>query len=262
MGRAPHGSAKKNRGLPVPSYPMGEVDRAIWASVTVERRRVDVGPERPLIFGRADRSDDVEDVIGLDPRDMAISAVAGAVEFRSDDLCVSNRSRTRPLMIEDPPGLPMLVLAPGWIHTVNSARSTILVGGEIATHRLVVEISDDYCNRVRRNKAVTSGTINYGHVELSEDDRAVLAALFEGYLLPFPYYSPHPVTYAQAAKRLRSTRTDVQVRKQVERVKTEKMKKANVIIEGKDSLDDMARHLITNRLLTPRDLDRLPAPGT
>ena len=66
--------------------------------VIVDGRQLEATGTRPLVFGRADRDDEV---VGLDPVDMGISAVAGAVEFMWDVWWVHNRSAKRYLLIEE-----------------------------------------------------------------------------------------------------------------------------------------------------------------
>ncbi len=235
---------------------MSTVEGPTWASVTVDGRRARVSEDQPLVFGRADVE---EQVIGLDPRDMAISAVAGAVEYLWDVWWVHNRSTKRYLLLEEGPGVAPRRLACGDRHAISATGLTVLVPGDIATHRIVVEVQPDYLQRLRQVQPVTSGTISHGDVRLSERDRDVLTALLAGFLEPFPRYHPHPRTYAEAAARLGPPWDHNRVRKQVERLRT-RLAGAGIYIEGARANYELAEFLIGNGLLTAQDLSRLDAP--
>jgi hypothetical protein len=69
----------------------------VGALVVIAKEEFAVGTEGPFVFGRAD----AEDVVGLNPNDMGISAEAGSVECDGALWWVVNRSRKRPLLLDD-----------------------------------------------------------------------------------------------------------------------------------------------------------------
>jgi len=221
------------------------------AAVIIGDEEFAVSAERPLVFGRAD----ADDVVGLDPNDMGISAVAGSVEKAWGLWWVVNRSAKRRLLLDiGEGGLPQQ-LGCGQRHAISVAHLSILVPGVIYTHRLdvVVPITD----LVRDAGRLSSGTIT-GEVGLSERDRDAVVALLSGYLEAFPRRQARPRTYQQAAELLGPPWTRTTVRKQIERLK-QRLAGLGVYFEGPQANFDLADHLIGNGLLCPADLDRLSA---
>lgn len=160
----------------------GEVMLA--AAVLIAGEEFAISPERPFVFGRAD----ADDVIGLDATDMGISAVAGSVECAWGLWMVLNRSRKRPLLLDDGGGGVLQRLDCGHRHAINVPRLSILVPGVIYTHRLEVAVpAADLAPSGGGRRS--SGTIT-GDVTLSERDRDVLVALLGGYLEEFPAATP------------------------------------------------------------------------
>jgi hypothetical protein len=213
-----------------------------------------VTPETPLIFGRADG----DSVVGLDPKDMGVSSEAGSVEFELGLWWIVNRSRKRPLLIEPAPGSATIRLEPGERAPLTRAESVVLVPGAIYTHRLDIHLPPEAVDALRVDSRTTTGTITLGQVNLSERDRDVLAALFSGYLRPFPYRDARPLSYQEAADLLGADWTKVTVRKQVERLK-ERMTRSGLYFQGPRANDDLAEHLMSSGLLTAADLARLDA---
>lgn len=226
-------------------------------TVMWEGRRLEVHHDRPLVFGRADIGDEV---IGLDPTDMGISAVAGAVERVWDIWWVHNRSTKRILLLEENAGMPPRRLACGDRHAISSSQLNILVPGVTLTHRLVVSAPAAYLERLRQAPSVTSGTVSGDDVRLSERDLDVLVAMLAGFLEPFPRYKPHPATYAEAAARLGQPWDSNRVRKQVERIRG-RLAGVGVYIDGDRANYDLADFLINNKLITVGDLVRLERPS-
>jgi hypothetical protein len=208
-------------------------------------------PEIPFVFGRSD----LEGVVGLDPNDMGISSEAGSVEFQGGLWWVVNRSSKRPLMIEAAPGSPTIRLDPGERSLLSKLESAILVPGLIYTHRIDIVLPDQAIPP-RGDSSRRSGTVTIGAVTLLERDREALAALFRGYLRPFPHRDNKPLSYQEAAELLGPEWNKVQVRKQVERLK-EKFARSGLYFQGPRANDDLAEHLIAVGALTPADLELL-----
>lgn len=221
------------------------------AAVLIAGERFRLSPERPFLFGRAD----ADDVIGLDANDMGISAVAGSVEWDWRLWWVVNRSRKRPLLLDDGGGGVLQRLGCGHRYAINVPRLSLLVPGVIYTHRLEVIVPDKDLARFHGQRW-SSGTLT-GEVNLSERDRFALVALLEGYLADFPRRQARPRTYQQAAERLGPPWTKTTVRKQIERLK-QRLARHDVYFEGPQANYDLADFLIGNRRLGPADLGYLP----
>lgn len=228
----------------------GPGELMLAAAVLIAGEEFAISPERPFVFGRAD----ADDVIGLDATDMGISAVAGSVECAWGLWMVLNRSRKRPLLLDDGGGGVLQRLDCGHRHAINVPRLSILVPGVIYTHRLEVAVpAADLAPSGGGRRS--SGTIT-GDVTLSERDRDVLVALLGGYLEEFPRRQTRPRTYHEAAELLGPPWTKTTVRKQVERLK-QRMAGSGVYCEGPTANYDLADYLINNGLLGPADLGRL-----
>jgi hypothetical protein len=222
------------------------------AAVLLDGRRIGLSPTRPFVFGRADG----EEVVGLDPADMGISAVAGSVEWDLGLWWVVNRSRKRPLLLDDGAGGVPVTLRCGQRHAINVSRLRVLVRGAIRTHPLTVELPPAELACVSPEKA-SSGTLLF-EVEVRDRDRDVLAALASGYLRDFPFTELRPRTYGEAAALLGSPWTKTKVRRQVDRFK-ERLARASLYFDGPHANYDLIDYLISNGIIGPSDLSRLPA---
>ena len=94
-----------------------------------------------------------------------------------------------------------------------------------------------------------------GEVVISDQDRLALAALFAGYLEPFPRYDPHPKTYADAASVLGWPRSTLV--KRIEYLRTRLTNAGVPNLLGDNALDHLAEWALTSGVLTRSDLDRL-----
>ena len=209
-------------------------------------------PTDPFIFGRANNGS----IVGLDPADMGISAEAGSVEFEFNLWWIINRSRKRPLLVENNPGTTTMRLDAGDRVALTRAESIVLVPGVVFTHRLDIHLSPEAVGSLRVETAEGGGTITLGEVALSEKDRDVLTAMCCGYLRPFPHHDPRPLTYEQVAELLGGEWTELRVRKQVERIK-KRMADSGLHFEGQRAKDEMAEHLTANGFIGRDDLPRL-----
>jgi hypothetical protein len=206
----------------------------------------------PFVFGRVD----TPDVTGLDPRDMGISAEAGSIEFEMGLWWVINRSRKRPLLLENSPGSSTVRLDAGERSPLTRTQTVVLVPGAMYTHRLDVHIPSVAISPLRVETSQDSGTITLGEVVLSERDRDALAALLSGYLRPYPYRDERPLSYQEAADVLGLPWTKLTVRKQVERLK-DRFAKSGLYFQGPRANDELALHLMSNGLIGPSDLSRI-----
>ncbi len=251
------------KGLPGPTAavevmwePLPE-NQTVWsASVEIDGEEFPVTPARGLVFGRAD----APGVLGLDGADMGISAIAGSVEWQWGVWWVVNHSRKRPLLLDAGNGGASHRLDCGQRFAITTPRLTILVAGAVFTHRLDVAVPEADLARVEQAPP-SSGTLPVDDLRLTERDKIVLTALFSGYLAKFPRRSGRPLSYREAAELLGPPWSPVTVRKQVERVK-ERARRGGLYFEGIHANQDLADHLVTNSLLVPSDLERLPGSPT
>ncbi len=231
---------------------MGESNAAV-----VEVRAVKhlAAPESPFIFGRHDDNG----IVGLDPNDMGISAVAGSIEWDQGRWHVVNRSLKRVLYLDDTRRGHLTRLDCQHRHAINVPRLVVLVPGAIYTHQLVVDVPASTLKRDRPTAGPTTGTLTPDACLFSERDLDVLAARYAPLLRPPPRRSPHPHTYAEAADLLGGEWTRSRVLKQLERIRA-RLAKKGVVFDGPHASYEMAEYLIDEGLLRPRLLDRLP-PG-
>lgn len=234
------------------SRPLPQAEPVVVPAVLIGSEEFALSPERPFVFGRAD----APGVTGLDAKDMGISAIAGSVEAAWGLWWVLNHSRKRRLLLDDGMGGAPQRLDCGHRYAINVCRLGILVPGAIYTHHVevVLPTSDLACfQRV----GPSSGTIG-ADTSLSDRDRDVVVALLSGYLDDFPRRQARPRTYQEAAELLGPPWTRTTVRKQIERLK-QRLARSGAYFEGPQANYDLADHLIGNGLLSPADLDRLPA---
>lgn len=221
------------------------------AAVSLNGRRIGLSPTQPFVFGRGDR----EGVVGLDPCDMGISAVAGSIECELGLWWVVNRSGKRPLLLDDGSGGVPLTLRCGQRHAINVSLLQVLVRGAIRTHALTVELPPSELACVKPEKA-SSGTLMF-EVDVRDRDRDVLVALASGYLRDFPFTELRPRTYGEAAALLGSPWTKTKVRRQIDRFK-ERLARASLYFDGPHANYDLIDYLIGNGIIGPSDLSRLP----
>jgi hypothetical protein len=225
-------------------------------SVLVGGEEFRATPDAPFVFGRAD----APGIIGLDPNDMGISSEAGSVECEWGVWWIVNRSSKRRLLVEDPAGASPMRIDCGHRFAITVPRLGVLVPGAVYTHRLEVILPGDAVAALGVPRRASSGTITSEGAALSEKDRGVLTAMFNGYLRPFPQYDPRPVTYRRAAELLGPPWTQTTVRRQLDRIK-ERWAKAGHFFDGPRANDDFADYLVRELILTRQDLARLVRPG-
>lgn len=210
--------------------------------------------EAPFVFGRASG----EGIVGLDPSDMGISAVAGSIELAWGVWWVVNQSSKRPLVLEHAEGVAHFKLAPGARQALTTPQLRVLVVGAVFTHVIDVVLPEDYTSELTGGAGrPTTGTLTGPNVSISDKERDALTALCAGFLRPFPHRSQHPLTYEEAARLLGPSWTTTTVRKATERVKDRYAKKAGVYFEGPQANYDLAGHLISEGILTMVDLNRI-----
>jgi hypothetical protein len=219
------------------------------ATVAVAGKRHGLGPGQALTFGRAESCD-----VCLDPDDVGISRLAGSVEYVDGVWFVTNRSTGRPVSAVDPLGF-RTVLAPGRRMAVDE-RLSIIVEGQVRRHELVVTAPRaPTASVVSPPDAEGLPTEMGGGVSYTDDDRRALAALFAGYLRPFPRYDPRPRSYADAAAVLGWPRTTLV--KRVEYIRTRLVRAGVPNLQGDRALEALAEHVIAGGVIGRDDLERL-----
>ena len=219
------------------------------ATVTLREEHWQVMPDVPLTFGRASSC-----TICLDPDDPGISRLAGSVDHQAGTWWLTNRSTTRPLVVVSQLGL-RTVLEPGRRLALDQPL-TVEVEGSIRRHALLVDAPAEA--RPPAVDAATAGGLETIGATLTyrEADRQALAALLEGYLLPFPRYDPRPRSYADAAERLGWPKTTVM--KRVEYLRTRLTKAGVPNLVGDKALERLAEHVLATGVITKEDLALLP----
>lgn len=221
------------------------------ATVTIAGREHRASEVNPVVFGRSD----APGVVGLDPRDMGISGVAGSVEWQGLWLVV-NRSRRRLLTIDYGAGRGAERLECGQCHAVSVPVLSIRVTGAILTHSIGLAVPEVDLGRWSA-QAQSTGTI-FEEIVLTDRDRDVAVALGERYLLLLARTREErfPRTYAEAADRLGGSWTRDRVRKQIERLKL-RLSLTGPAFEGPRANYDLIEYLVANRVIGPDDLGRL-----
>ena len=232
--------------------PEDSVDgRVSDATVQIGEREFIVAPDRAFDFGRAD----ADGVVGLDATDMGISSRAGSV-FWEGVWFVANTSRKCPLYLDQGPVLGVQVLDCGHRHAINVEPLGIEVRGLTRTHFITIVVPPADLARVNLDRPTNGTVVNV--VSLSDPERDVAVAMFEGYLLRPPRHQPWPRTYAAAAKRLGGERTKDSVRKQMEHLRDRLAEDHQMYFDGPRALYELADEFIRTRVISPDDLMRLP----
>jgi hypothetical protein len=244
------GGSQDGEGSPAPGTVEGMT--AVGAVVTVGGRRHELEPGNVFTFGRDDGCDEC-----LDPDDVGISRLAGSIEHESGTWWVTNRSEKRPAAVVDALGI-RAVLAPGRRAAVDGSL-TVVVEGTMRRHALHVEVAAATEPPPVPGLEGRAGGVETAvglEVVYSEPDRQALAALFAGYLLPFPRYDPHPRSYADAAAALDWPRTTLV--KRIEYLRTRLTKAGVPNLLGDNALEHLAEHVLTTGVITRADLTLLP----
>ena len=218
---------------------------AVCVESAVGRTRLAEG-ER-LTFGRAR-----ECGICLDPDDLAISRIAGAVEFEHGTWWVAHTSATRPLSVVDELGFRSL-LAPGRRAAVER-RTQVIVDGSRRQHTIRVSVDSPRPGPAPAQLPGTP-TATGEQVMISPADRLAMIALFAGYLEDPPRYDPYPKSYAAAAARLGWKRSTLVKRIEYLRARLDAAGVPNMT--GYAALTSLAEYAISRSLITRDDLDLL-----
>lgn len=203
-----------------------------------------------LTFGRSQRT-----TICLDPADLGISRIAGALESDAGVWWLVNRSGVRPIEVVDDVGI-RTVLPPGRRMAIT-APITVVVEGATRRHALTVDLPEGL-NRASVSTPSSEGspTRAAADVSITSADKAALVALFSGYLEAFPRYDPHPKSYADAAARLQCPRTTLV--KRVEYLRTRLTNAGVPNLLGDNALQHLAEWTLATGLITRDDLSLLP----
>ncbi len=223
-------------------------------TVGVGGRRFEVAPGDVLTFGRSQRT-----TVCLDPSDLGISRVAGALEHDAGVWWLVNRSAVRPLEVVDDVGI-RTVLPPGRRFAVTSPI-TVVIEGAARRHAITLDLPDEVVQNMAPGPYPTlqvedSPTSAASDVSITPADKVALVALFSGYLEPFPRYDPHPKSYAEAAARLDWPRTTLV--KRVEYLRTRLTNAGVPNLLGENALQHLAEWALATGLVSRADLSLLP----
>ncbi len=231
---------------------MAEATTTITIGLGTQRFEVTEGDE--LTFGRSQRT-----TICLDPTDLGISRIAGALEHEAGVWWLVNRSGVRPLEVVDDVGIRS-VLPPGRRFAVT-APITVVVEGATRRHALTVDLPDEALESLAQGpypalQVEGNPTRAASDVSITPADKLALVALFSGYLEPFPRYDPHPKSYADAAARLNWPRTTLV--KRVEYLRTRLTNAGVPNLLGENALQHLAEWALATGLVSRADLGLLP----
>jgi hypothetical protein len=217
--------------------------------VLIGDRQFVVSADATFTFGRVER----DDIVGLDPSDMGISAVAGSIRHQWGLWWLENLSRKRRLLLGDGSGGALRGLECRRRTAIDSRHLTVLVPGAIHTHR--VEVALPASGRVHVGRQLLSSTGSRGF-RFDERDKDVLVALLSDYLDAFPSRPPILRSYREAAELLGPPWTKDSVRKRLTRLR-QRASRTEPGFAGPLANLDLADHLVANSLLVPADRDRL-----
>lgn len=204
-----------------------------------------LSPGTPVTFGRSP-----ECTICLDEQDLAISRLAGRIEFDSGQWWLVNASSTRPLAVVDEFGLRS-VLPPGR-RTVLDGPARVLIDGVESTHQLAVVLPSHPVVTESRDVATGQPTNIGESVFVNDADKAALVALFAGYLEEGTRYDPNPKSYAAAAARLGWPRTTLV--KRIEYLRSRLSNAGVPNLTGWNALNNLAEYALTTGLIKREDL--------
>lgn len=217
--------------------------------ITFAEERRELTPGEVLTFGRAESCS-----LCLDAADVGISRLAGSVEHEAGTWWVLNRSSVRPLDIVDEIGI-RTVLPPGRRLAATGAM-TVVVEGSALRHAIEVTTATPPGFGASADGSSDVRPTATADVVVNPADRLALAALFAGYLEPFPRYDPHPRSYADAASRLGIPRSTLV--KRVEYLRTRLSNAGVPNLLGENALQHLAEWALSTRILTRDDLELLP----
>lgn len=217
--------------------------------IIVNQERWELSRDESFTFGRDETCTAV-----IDPGDLGISRVAGAVESHSDVWWLVNHSGSRSLQVVDEMGIRS-VLTPGkW--TAIAGTMTVIVEGELRRHALTISptcITPPQVTYMRPEDSRPTSPVDERLI--NKDDRLALVALFAGYLQPFPRYDPHPRSYSDAAAALNCPRTTVV--KRMERVRRRLTDAGVPNLLGENAMEALAEWALTMRVINKEDLELL-----
>src|SRR5437762_4900225 len=173
-----HGSAgRRSDGAPVYRVSEPTLETAVTVTgvhvETAAGRTALVDGER-LTFGRAR-----ECTVCLDPADLALSRIAGVIEFDRGTWWVANTSATRSLSLVDELGFRS-VLPPGRRAAVET-YVLVIVDGSRGRHTIRISV-DSPRMETPLDQPPGTPTASGEHVLVSRPDRLAMVALFAGYL--------------------------------------------------------------------------------
>tara|TARA_B100000902_G_scaffold396783_1_gene458735 strand:+ start:1000 stop:1674 length:675 start_codon:yes stop_codon:yes gene_type:complete len=208
---------------------------------TVRRSITDV-----TIVGR----DPGNDGVVLSPEDMTISAKALELSVKENGLLVSNSSSYSNINVEHNRGVTRH-LHPGEELLVDSSI-TVIVEGEVFTHKIEVEISGTL-----ENVSSSGTTIDLRqHIVIAEERKPALICLCAARFYPERYGTAllPASNISQILKRQGIETTPKAINNKVQRTKNDVSKRTGLHL---DTREDLADFLIENQLITRSDVDDL-----
>ncbi|MEU0886239.1 helix-turn-helix domain-containing protein [Lentzea sp. NPDC005914] len=207
-----------------------------------------LSPGEEVTFGRSSRCE-----LPVDTSDTGISRCAGVIRADNGTWFVVNTSVRHPLAVVDDIGFRS-VLPPRRRCALQGRMRILLQGNAAKPHELTVEAPLAE-HPSMEPMADEESAMAENAVLLTLSDRAVLLALFAGYLLEGEKYDPYPRTYAAAGARLGMEGTTV--RKKVEHLRARLHAAGVPNMNGPAALTNLAEYVLVRRLITKDDLRSL-----
>lgn len=220
-----------------------------------EARTWRVEPGQAFTFGRDSRC-----ALVLPPGDRGVSRRAGSLRYHDGRWWLHNDSRSCVLSLLGERGF-RADLPPGLAVPVQQWRAEVVAAGALRSYTLRLRLpaldqvpDPDQAPPGTGETAVTS---TRHKLTLTGDDRLVLAARFESYLVRRHDADPAPCTAREAADRIGWQ--PHAVTKRCENIRNRYLRLGVPGLKGPRALDELARLVISTGELTTTDLRRLPA---
>lgn len=222
--------------------------------ITVRDRHFVIAPEQTFSFGRSESCD-----LCLDTLDRGISRLAGSFIFEHHTWWAVNLSESRALYIIDSVGLssPLPVRQHGQQpsrRVIEPQGTSVLVAGAVWTHELRCHVTASNHSAVVEHPSERAATVTE-MPSITDARKEVLVALVSGYLKPYPWHDPRPLTYAEIAKMVGLPRTTVT--KRIEAVRAQLREHGVPGLDDDDARRPLAEWLLAMRLIVPTDLEWL-----
>ena len=216
---------------------------------------IQLEPERTLTFGRA------ADLV-VDPENQYLHRVLGCFASQGDVWFLQNLGRYITLRISDRTGPSRSELGPGDQLPIGFEEFTIGFEAGPATYEIGGALAEP--TPLELGESLPSDTVEFGLVNLNEEQRLLVAALAEPLLRGTPNWASRLPGNKEVARRLGWTITkynrklDYLCRRLAEQGVDGLQGGSGTLASGRRQI--LVQHLVDRGLVTPADLELLPPP--